>query len=264
MENLRICLLQMDIAWELPEQNRARIDSMLSDEAGKHDLIVLPEMFTTGFTMEAAAVAEKPGGVTEQWMQELANRMGAVVTGSLVVEDGGLYFNRLLVVHAGGTAMHYDKRHLFRMAGEHETYSAGQAIMAFTVKGWRVLPLICYDLRFPVWSRNKLQDDGRMYYDLALFVANWPERRNHHWKTLLSARAIENQSFVAGVNRVGSDGKGIPYSGDTTLLDPMGQPLAYGSRQPMLLKATLDWQNLIQYRDQFPAWRDADRFDLYS
>lgn len=263
MENLRLCMVQMDIAWEDAPANRDLIERMMEGQAGKHDLVVLPEMFSTGFTMDASAVAEPPAGTTENWMQRVATEWDAVVMGSIVVEENGNYYNRLLVVHKGGTALHYDKRHLFRMAGEDEVYTAGVDIQAFTVRGWRVLPLVCYDLRFPVWGRNKMKEDGKLFYDLAVYVANWPERRINHWKALLVARAIENQSYIAGLNRVGVDGKDIAYSGDSGIYDPLGTPIRTAAMQPGLLTATLDWQHISDYRHRFPAWADADLFDVY-
>ena len=264
MENLRVCLVQMELAWEDPAANRAAIEALLADQQSKHDLVVLPEMFTTGFTMNASKVAEQPGGETEQWMQALATYLGAVIVGSIVVQEQEAYYNRLLVVTKNGTALHYDKRHLFRMAGEHQVFTPGTMMQVFTLKGWRILPLVCYDLRFPIWSRNKLEEDGRLYFDVMLYVANWPERRVHHWKSLLVARAIENQSYTLGVNRVGADGNNIVYSGDSAIIDPLGFSIITATTQGHLLTATLDWEVLSTYRERFPAWADADRFDVYA
>jgi omega-amidase len=264
MEKLRVGLVQMDIAWEDPQANREAIQQLLAGQAGRFDLLVLPEMFTTGFTMNAQAVAEEPEGYTEQWMSAVADGLNAVVVGSLVVKDGEAYHNRLVVATHAGTALTYDKRHLFRMAGEHEIYTPGGIMNVFNLRGWRVLPLICYDLRFPVWSRNRLQEDGSLYFDVLLYVANWPERRAHHWKSLLVGRAIENQAYVIGVNRVGIDGNGITYTGDSVVLDPLGMTLVASSGQVNLLTATLDYEALKSYREKFPAWADADNFDIYG
>lgn len=264
MEQLRIGLLQMELTWEDPQANRAAIQQLLAGQVGRFDLLVLPEMFTTGFTMNAAAVAEEPDGFTEQWMAAVADGLNCVVVGSIVVKEEEKFFNRLIVATHAGTAMTYDKRHLFRMAGEHEVYTPGDTMNVFNLRGWRVLPLVCYDLRFPIWSRNRLQDDGSLYYDVLVYVANWPERRAHHWKSLLTARAIENQAYVIGVNRVGTDANGNTYSGDSVVLDPLGMTLVAASGKGNLLTATLDREALDSYREKFPAWQDADRFDLYG
>jgi omega-amidase len=254
----------MDLAWEDPKANREAIQQLLAGQVGRFDLLVLPEMFTTGFTMNASGVAEEPEGYTEQWMAAVADGLNAVVVGSIVVKDGDAFYNRLIVATHAGTAMTYDKRHLFRMAGEHEVYTPGDTMNVFNLRGWRVLPLICYDLRFPIWSRNRLQDDGSLYFDVMIYVANWPERRAHHWKSLLVGRAIENQAYVIGVNRVGTDANGLAYAGDSVVLDPLGMTLIAAGNQVSLLSATLDYESLKSYREKFPAWADADRFDLYG
>ncbi|MFM2374926.1 MAG: hypothetical protein RLZZ165_22 [Bacteroidota bacterium] len=260
---LRICLLQMDLSWENPEQNKRRAGDLLRGQAGLHDLIVLPEMFTTGFSMNAKALAE-PAQVSESlmWMQSQASGLGAILMGSLIVEEEGKYFNRLMVVGQEGLLLTYDKRHLFRMSGEDAVYSPGSELQVFSLHGWRICPMICYDLRFPVWSRNAMHPDGRMRHDLLLYVANWPERRIGHWKTLLQARAIENQSWVAGVNRVGKDGNAIVYSGDSMICDPLGNVVSHLVQEEGCLTATLEWAGLAAYRSNFPAWADAERFEL--
>ncbi|MFN8394344.1 MAG: amidohydrolase [Bacteroidia bacterium] len=260
---LRVCLVQMDLAWENPQENWSRAANMLHGQEGKHDLIILPEMFSTGFTMKPQGIAEPAAdGDTLAWMQHLANKMDAVVVGSVVVEEAGGYYNRLMVVNHAGLVLKYDKRHLFRMAGEHEVYRAGAELQVFSLNGWRICPMVCYDLRFPVWSRNGMNPEGRMWYDLLLYVANWPERRVAHWKALLQARAIENQAYVAGVNRAGTDGNEIDYSGDSLLFAALGQQLGHGGREATLITAELDWDSLAAYREKFPAWADADQFEL--
>jgi omega-amidase len=262
--DLRICLVQADLVWENPNLNWSKMSQLLAGQEGVHDLIILPEMFSTGFTMAARKNAELASdSETQAWMQYQASKLGAVVMGSIIVEDEGKYYNRLLVVGPDGLALKYDKRHLFRMSGEHETYVAGSELQVFTLKGWRICPMICYDLRFPVWSRNGMSPENRMWYDLLVYVANWPERRVAHWKALLTARAIENQAWVAGVNRVGTDGNDIVYSGDSMICDALGAVVAH-SVQEELLTATLKWEELAAYREKFPAWADADKFELFG
>ncbi len=260
MENLKVCLVQDELVWEDPEANRIHFGKILHKYAGKVDLIVLPEMFTTGFTMFPEGKAEPSEGPTYTWMVTLAADLGAVVVGSLIIEESGNYYNRLLAVGPDGLLTKYDKRHLFRMAGEHEHYLPGLNSSVFEVKGWRINPLVCYDLRFPVWSRNTSSETARLAYDVLLYVANWPEVRVAHWNTLLLARAIENQAFCLGVNRVGTDGNGIVYSGDSAVIDYTGRILAAAKGEAKLLMATLDGQNMMRYREKFPVWRDADGF----
>jgi predicted amidohydrolase len=212
-------------------------------------------MFTTGFSMQAAELAEDMEGPSVEWLRTMAARLGAVVAGSLIVADGG-YRNRLLWARPDGTLAAYDKRHLFRMAREHEHYTAGEERVVVDLYGWRVLPLVCYDLRFPVWSRSR--DD----YDLALYVANWPAARRYAWSTLLRARAIENLCYVVGVNRVGADGAGIDYAGDSVALDPRGRPLAELGDAAVVTQVTLSADALREHRRRFPAHLDADAFRL--
>lgn len=264
-ESLRICIVQMDISWEHPQENRSKISNLLREEKGKHDLVILPEMFSTGFSMRAHNLSEPAANSdTLSWMQFEASKLGAVVVGSIIVEEDGKYYNRLLVVNHKGLVLKYDKRHLFRMAAEHEVFTAGQELQIFTLKGWRICPMICYDLRFPVWSRNGLNPQGQLWFDILLYVANWPERRIAHWKALLLARAIENQAWVAGINRVGIDGNDIVYSGDSMLIDANGAILTHSTGKEELLTATLEWAPLAEYREKFPAWADADKFELFG
>jgi predicted amidohydrolase len=228
--------------------------------AGRTDLIVLPEMFTTGFTMEPEAVAEPANGPTVAWMREQAAKLGAVITGSIATRDGDGYYNRLVWMRPDGTHETYDKRHLFRMAREHDHYSPGTRRLVVELKGWKILPLVCYDLRFPVWSRNKIGADGG--YDVLLYVANWPERRRYPWQTLLKARAIENLSYCIGVNRVGKDGTGINYTGDSAAIDYLGQPMTAPSEQEFVTTVALEKAALDEFRAKFPAHLDADEFQL--
>lgn len=254
---LRITLLQTTLHWEDAAANLHALEQQLSPLTTTTDIIVLPEMFTSGFTMNASSVAEAMDGPSMQWMRRTANRLGAVVTGSLVIESGGRYYNRLVWMQPDGNYRCYDKRHLFGLAGEEKTYTGGTHRLIFEWQGWKIFPLICYDLRFPVWSRRTADFD----YDLLLYVANWPERRNIAWKNLLPARAIENQCYLAAVNRVGEDGNGIPHSGDSIVLDYFGQPLACADAgMSTILHATLDKTKLEEFRNQFPFSRDADPF----
>ncbi len=253
MPDLTLTLIQSELVWERPETNRRRFGERMQPLAGTTDLVVLPEMFTTGFTMNAEPLAETMDGPTLAWMQVLARQLTADVTGSLIIRERGRLYNRLLWVKPDGQCFIYDKKHLFRMSGEHKVYAAGQALLTVEVNGWQVRPFICYDLRFPLWCRNQ-----NLAYDLALFVANWPAARALHWRTLLRARAIENLCYVAGVNRVGTDGNGRNYQGDATIIDPRGALLYHCEEQEDVFTATLSREELTAYREAFPAWKDAD------
>lgn len=254
--HLRITLVQSDLAWQDPPANRRRLAARFRGLAGHTDLVVLPEMFSTGFSMDAQALAEGMDGPTVGWLREEAAALGCVITGSLIVREGGHCYNRLVWARPDGTLEHYDKRHLFRIAGEHDHYAAGTRRVVVEIKGWRLCPLICYDLRFPAWSRN------RGDYDALLYVANWPQRRAAAWSILLRARAIENQSYVAGVNRTGRDGNGVTYLGDSVALDFLGQPLSSEGGGERVETAVLDLESLQAYRRSFPVHLDADRFEL--
>jgi predicted amidohydrolase len=249
---LKLTLVQSSLRWQDPDGNRRDFDATLGAlaEAGP-DLVVLPEMFSTGFAMVADAPAEPSGGATVEWMRAWARRLDAALTGSVMTLDGGRRVNRLWFVTPDGRASHYDKRHLFRMAGEHEHYAAGTSGLVVQFRGWRIAPLVCYDLRFPVWSRRRPGYD----YDLLLYVANWPARRAYAWRQLLIARAIENQCYVAGVNRVGDDGNGVAH-------DFLGMPLASLGTSPGVTTVALEPAPLAEFRERFPAHLDADRFEL--
>ena len=256
MQDLNVTLVQRTLAWEDPSDNRAGIEQALSESEASTDLVVLPEMFTTGFSMNALANAEPPGGLTEQWMAHMAHRHDCAITGSIAVAGpAGKVFNRMLFVTADGVAC-YDKRHLFRMAGEHKRYCEGHERVVVTWRGWRILLQVCYDLRFPVFSRN------RGDYDLALYVANWPDSRRQHWRSLLVARAIENQACVVGVNRVGEDANGLGYAGDSLAVTADGTLQADLEDRQALRTVTFSAQELQTYRDRFPFAVDADSFTL--
>lgn len=255
MSDLTLTLLQQPLAWMDGEANLAHFDRLLVPLSGR-DLIVLPEMFTTGFAMEAAQQS-LPQERVVAWLADHARRLNAMVGGSAALQTEKGPVNRFLLVEPGGRLHSYDKRHLFRMGDEHHHYVAGERREIIAWRGWRILPQICYDLRFPVFSRS------RNDYDLALYVANWPEARSHHWQALLMARAIENQAYVAGCNRVGEDGKSLRYSGDSQIISPQGMILDRArAHQPAILNATLSLETLNGYRDSFPAWRDSDPFTL--
>lgn len=255
MSTLKISVLQQPLVWMDGEANLRFFDSLL-DGLKDRDLIVLPEMFTTGFAMEAAK-SSLPESEVISWLQAKAAATHAMVAGSAAIQTAKGAVNRFFLVEPGGAVHFYDKRHLFRMAGEHEHYLAGDRREVFEWRGWRILPQVCYDLRFPVFARN--QND----YDLALYVANWPAPRALHWQALLQARAIENQAYIAGCNRVGTDGNGHGYSGDSRIISPLGEILAAGEpHQPAILEAELSLESLREYREKFPAWRDADAFSL--
>lgn len=264
-QDLSVSVVQNSLVWQDPDANRTRFADMIRTGGAGSDLIILPEMFTAGFSMDSKKVAEAAQGPTLDWMRDLARETGAVITGSYAVADdaGGLPFNRLVWMQPDGVYHTYDKRHLFRMAGENTRYQAGSQRLIVELKGWRVCPLVCYDLRFPVWCRNRQgQDQGRQDYDLLLFVANWPESRAYPWSQLLKARAIENLAYVAGVNRVGEDGNGYAYSGDSIILDMLGKALVVPGADIGVFSATLSAAALHSFRDKFPAYLDADEFEL--
>jgi predicted amidohydrolase len=253
-----VALVQAPLQWHDPQANRAAFAALLAPLAGQVDLVVLPEMFTTGFTMEPEAVAEPPGGPTDAWLRQQARALDAAITGSHVCRDAERYFNRLLWATPEGEPRHYDKRHLFRMAGEDRRYAPGSELLVASWRGLRCAPQVCYDLRFPVWSRRRPDYD----YDLLVYVANWPAVRGAAWRALLVARAIENQCYVVGVNRVGTDAKGLEYAGDSLAVGPRGELLADPGTTPGVTLVTLDYTALREFRDRFPAHLDADRFTL--
>jgi predicted amidohydrolase len=255
MRNLNIALVQTELTWQDPPANRARLERAVEEARGA-DLVLLPEMFATGFTMEPQACAEDMDGPTVEWLRAQAASTGAAVGGSLAMHVDGGYRNRFLLATPDGALQHYDKRHLFRMAGEQNHYVAGAERVVFAWQGWRLCAQVCYDLRFPVWSRN------RGDYDALLYVANWPARRREHWRALLVARAIENQCFVLGVNRTGLDGKGIEYAGDSLVIDPWGRVLCDPQRREGVHAAMLEAATLEECREKFPVHLDADAFDL--
>lgn len=255
---MKITLVQSNLEWQQAEANREILAGMLAQSVAETDLIVLPEMFTSAFSVGSGAVPEAWPGESVDWMQAVAANFDAAVCGSIAVLEDGERFNRLVFVSPEGGLAYYDKRHLFRMLGEDKRYTAGTERAVLSWRGWRILPLICYDLRFPVWSRNTPD----LAYDLLLYVANWPGARNYHWQTLLKARAIENLAYVAGVNRIGQDGNGIAYIGHSMLINPAGEVLLDAEESAGTFTISMDKSALEDYRKYFPAHLDADEFEL--
>ena len=264
MNNLRITLVQGATRWHDPAGNRDYYGELIAPLRGISDLVLLPETFTSGFSNDAIGSAETMDGPTVAWIRAQAKQLDAAVCGSVQLRDGGGVFNRLLWATPDGGLRHYDKRHLFRYAKEHERYAAGRERLTVEWKGWRICPLVCYDLRFPVFSRNRydVERSGQPDYDLLLYVANWPSARAYAWKTLLRARAIENLCYVAGLNRVGTDGNGLHYAGDSAALDFLGQPLSECTDAEQVTTTTLSAADLAAHRERFPAMLDGDAFTL--
>ncbi len=254
---LHITLIQPDIVWEDKAANLRKYETMIAGISGPKHVVVLPEMFSTGFSMESDKLAEPMDGYTVRWMADMAVKHRCIVTGSLIISDGGKYYNRLVWVQPDRKLWHYDKHHLFGYAGEDQHYTPGKNRLIAQVNGWRINLQICYDLRFPVWARNKENE-----YDALLYVANWPEVRSVAWKTLLQARAIENQCYVVGVNRVGQDGKGFNYSGDSSVFGPLGEVVWQHAHTEAVQTVTLDKDLLLQTREKLPFLKDADKFVL--
>ena len=257
MQNLSVTLIQTNLYWENSTANLAMLEEKIAQITEPTDLIILPEMFNTGFTMNVTKVAEPMNFFVMKWMKQQAAQSKAVITGSFIVKENEQFFNRLIWMRPDGSYEKYDKRHLFRMGGEHHSFTGGSEKIIVELKGWKICPLICYDLRFPVWSRNINQS-----YDLLIYVANWPAVRSIVWDTLLKARAIENQSFVVGLNRVGTDGMDLFYSGNSTIIDFKGNSIFYQRDYEVVETYLLNKKNLESFREQFPAYLDADTFEI--
>lgn len=294
MSSLTITTIQTSLKWEDKEANLRHFEARIESLREHAEIVILPEMFSTGFSMRPERLAETMDGPTVRWMASIAARRRIILTGSVIIEDKGQFYNRLIWMLPNGQYGYYDKRHRFAYAGEDERYTAGAKRVVASVKGWRVLLLVCYDLRFPVWSRQTPQDRGEtpatesplgsqtagsaitatkpqgaaatpdLEYDLLLYVANWPERRAHAWKTLLQARAIENQCYAAGVNRIGHDGHDIYHSGDSMIIGPLGETLYHAGAKDETFTLTLQKDDLTKVRERFPFWRDADHFSIQS
>ncbi len=256
METLRTLLVQAQLGWKHPEENRKHLESLIAAAAGPFDLAVLPETFTTGFLGDTDLADEGMDGATVAWMRDIASRLDCALAGSAVIVEDGHRYNRMLFVTPDGILGQYDKRHLFAFGGEDRRYTAGQSREIVEYLGWRINLQVCYDLRFPAWCRNR--DD----YDLMLLVANWPSKRVHHWSALLEARAIENQSWVIGLNRVGEDGNGIRYPGASVVHGPMGDCLVHLGDEEVAHLAELDLEAVSSARSRFPFQADADRFEF--
>lgn len=253
MQDLKVTIIQTELIWQDIESNLAMFDTKVDAVEDDTHLIVLPEMFTTGFSMNAAELAQDMKGSSVEWLKDKSRRKNVNIVGSIIAKEEGKFFNRLIWAKPEGRIFTYDKKHLFRMAGEEKVYTAGQENIIVELLDWKIRPFVCYDLRFPVWTRNISNQ-----YDAAIFIANWPERRTWHWKLLLQARAIENQCYVVGVNRVGIDGNGHPYSGDSSIIDPWGNILFQKSNEVCTHTAALSYGTLQKAREAFPVWMDAD------
>lgn len=277
MKDLKISLFQSSLYWENIDENLVMFAQKISSLKDDTDIIILPEMFSTGFSMNPRPFSEKVDGKTMQWMKKTAKEKNCILTGSLVIEDffenengRSFYNNRLIWQRPDGGNEFYNKKHLFRYANEQKKYTSGNKKLIVKHNGWRICPMICYDLRFPVWCRNRTLSDNssnpdkiEFDFDILIFVANWPERRNHPWKTLLQARAMENQCYVIGVNRIGTDGNNIMYSGDSMVVNPKGEIISKTKAyEDSIETINLSWQELEDWRKTFPAWMDSDKFNL--
>lgn len=277
MSSLTITLIQSQLNWEDKEANLRMFEEKINAIKGKTEMVVLPEMFSTGFTMNAKSLAEKMDGPTMEWMARIAKEHRIILTGSLIIEEDGYYYNRLIWMLPVGQYGHYDKRHLFGFAGEDQHYSPGNKRLIASVNGFKLNMQICYDLRFPVWASQQsfvppllgkkrvsnfdaFKEPEHPEYDILVYVANWPEKRNHAWKTLIQARAIENQCYVIGLNRVGNDGNDIYYSGDSMIVDALGKTLYEKSYDEDIFTITLLKEKIDEIRKQFPFWKDAEHF----
>ncbi len=263
MHDLKITLIQSDLYWEEIDANLSSFEEKIWQIGQGTDVIVLPEMFTTGFTMNAPKLAEHMNMRTFKWMKQMADQTGSLILGSYIARVHDRFYNRMVWMEPGGNHKTYDKRHLFRMAGEHKIYSPGESMLVASWKGWRICPLVCYDLRFPVWSRNTYDiTSGRLNYDVLMFVANWPTARIDAWDALLKARAIENLSYTVGVNRVGVDGNGIEYNGHSSIYSPKGELMFTSEGSEAIKTIQLNAHSLQAFRDRFPAHLDADEFSV--
>jgi omega-amidase len=261
--SLTITLIQTDLVWEDKTANLNMLDYKIRSLTERTEVVVLPEMFSTGFSMKPEIFAETMEGETVQWMKEIAAERKIILTGSFICKENDQYFNRLIWMLPNGECGFYDKRHTFGYAGEDKHYKQGNKRLIASVKGWKINLQVCYDLRFPVWARQSPAEDTAEY-DVLIYVANWPERRSHAWKTLLCARAIENQAYVIGVNRVGNDGNNVYHSGDSMVVDPLGEVLYHVKDEEDVFTITLDKTHLQTIRDKFPFLKDGDNFTIHN
>jgi omega-amidase len=279
MSALNLTLIQSSLHWEDKQANLRMLEEKIMSIKERTSLVILPEMFSTGFSMKPEVLAEPMNGPAVQWMKKMAAEKKAIITGSLIIEEEGHYYNRLIWMLPNGQHGHYNKRHRFAYAGEDQHYSAGNKRLIASVNGWKINLQVCYDLRFPVWARQQpvsatdnlsqlpphaAGKPTQLEYDVLIYVANWPERRSHAWKTLLQARAIENQCYVIGLNRVGADGNNIYHSGDSMIIDPLGEPLYHKANDEDIYTHALSKEKLDEVRSKFPFWRDADEFKIMN
>lgn len=262
MSTLKISLIQTSIYWEDVDKNLKMLEDKINFLSGKTEIVVLPEMFSSGFTMDPQIVAETISGKTVEWMKSLSKKNRLIITGSLVIKEDEKYYNRLIWMQPDGNFFSYNKRHLFGFAGENEKYSPGNKRLIVSVKGWKINLLICYDLRFPVWSRQNKNESPE--FDVLIYVANWPEKRINAWITLLKARAIENQCYVVGVNRVGKDENEIAYNGFSMVIDPFGEVIYEKPKVEDIFTLELDTEKLEKIRESFPFLKDSDDFRILS
>ena len=256
-KSLNLSLFQADILWQSPDANIEILNQWIEKVPEHTDIIILPEMFLTGFSMDVHKIAQKIDGNGVTWLKSVAMSKKMAIIGSLTIEEDGKFYNRMLAALPDGQLQWYNKRHLFRMGEEHNYFTPGNETIVFGYKGWNIMPLVCYDLRFPVWSRNV-----NLKYDLLIYVANWPQARSEAFLALLKARAIENQSYVVGVNRVGIDGHGIKYAGDSVLIDPKGKFMTELLQIPGIINCSICLDELQDFRKKFPAHLDSDPFEL--
>lgn len=260
MSDLSVTLIQSSLHWENTNANIKMFDEKINSIEGTMEIVILPEMFSTGFSMHPEILAETMDGKTIQWMEEITKKKNIILTGSIIIREEDKYFNRLIWMFPNGHFAFYDKRHLFAYAEEHQHYTCGNKKLITQVKGWKICPVICYDLRFPVWLRQSPEEESR--YDLLICVANWPASRSEAWDILLRARAIENQCFVAGVNRVSSDGNGILYDGGSAIINPMGKEVIRKDKDESVIQFTVEKETIINTRKSFPFLMDADHFTI--
>ena len=267
MSTLTITTIQSDITWEDKAANLQMFGDKINAIEERTEIVVLPEMFSTGFSMQPQLFAESMDGETVDWMRKMSIDKKIILTGSIIIKEEDKFYNRLIWMLPNGDLGFYNKRHLFAYAGEDNHYSAGNKRLIASVKGWKINLQVCYDLRFPVWARQSSSHLGRdektgPEYDVLIYVANWPERRSHAWKTLLCARAIENQCYAVGVNRVGTDGNNIHHSGNSLVIDPMGEVLYHKAEEEDIFTITLEKERLNEVRTKYPFWKDADHFNI--
>ena len=258
--SLTITGIQTKLHWEDKKANLQMFEEKILSLSQPTEIVVLPEMFSTGFSMQPEKLAETIESETVQWMKRIAIEKKIILTGSVIIEENGNYYNRLIWMLPTGQFGYYDKRHLFAYGNEDQHYSAGAKRLIASVKGWKINLLVCYDLRYPVWARQQ----SSFEYDVLIYVANWPEKRNIAWKTLLQARAIENQCYVVGVNRVGNDGNDIYHSGDSMVIDPLGEILYHKKDEEDVFTITFEKSHLEKVRERFPFWKDADQFKIIT